>query len=155
MSKLYEATVTRSGDWWAIEVTSGLPASTLGFSQVRRLNDAEDMTRRLIVDLLEVAPSAVEVSLTVDLPADLALALDSYCSADLVESDARTRAAQMRSVAATSLLEAHLTMREAGQILGLSHQRIKQLVDRAPNGDGRELRPASGASKKSEGVQVS
>ncbi len=132
MTRIYEVAVTRSGDWWTIEVTSGLPVNVLGVSQVRRLNDAENIARRLIADLLEADPSAIEIDLNVDLPADLALALETYRSAEKIETDARSSAAQMRSVAATTLLEANLTMRESGLILGLSHQRIKQLVDRLP-----------------------
>ncbi len=47
------------------------------------------------------------------------------------------------AVAADLVQGAHLTVRDAGRVLGLSHQRIAQLL-KAPSGDERRLvaRPA-------------
>lgn len=123
---------TRSGDWWAIEVTSGLPANMLGVSQARRLTEVETVARNLIVDLLEVPPQDVAVNVLIELPPELQQMVEMYRDAEVVEDAARSEAASARSRAAAACLNAHLTMREAGEVLGVSHQRIKQLADRAP-----------------------
>ena len=68
MTTTYRAVTTRSGDWWAIEITSGLPDDTLGVSQARRLTEVEDVARSLIADLLEIEPDDIAVDVAVELP---------------------------------------------------------------------------------------
>ncbi len=132
MTSVYKATAIRgSGQWWEIEVTGGLPANVVGVSQCRRLTEAEATAVALIADLLDIEEEGIEVELTVNLPKVLARKLDEYRSVTQAEQAAQDRAAKVRADTAAALVDARLTMREAGQILGLSHQRIKQLVDQA------------------------
>ena len=42
----------RSGDWWEIEVVSGLPDNMLGASQARSLEEVEELARSVVADLL-------------------------------------------------------------------------------------------------------
>ena len=133
MSTTYEVIATRSGDWWAIEITAGLPDNVLGVSQARRLTQVHDMARNLIGDLLEVEPAEVDVRVLVQLPPELQKMVELYRDAGIVEDAARAEAALARSRAASAFLNADLTMRETAEVLGVSHQRIKQLVDRAPD----------------------
>ena len=58
----------RSGDWWEIEVTSGLPGNVLGVSQARSLTEVEDVARNLISDLLDVSVDDVSVEVEVAQP---------------------------------------------------------------------------------------
>lgn len=71
MSNTYDVKATRNGDWWEIEIISGLPDSVLGVSQTRRLTEVEDVARSLVVDLLEVDAADVGVNILIDLPSDL------------------------------------------------------------------------------------
>lgn len=128
---VYEVNASRSGDWWAIEVVSGLPENVLGVSQARRLNKVPKVARRLISELIGVDPSDIEVEVSVLMPEGLEAAVDRARQAAVTEAKARADAARARRDAATALLGANLTMREAGQVLGVSHQRIKQLADQA------------------------
>ncbi|WP_420620901.1 hypothetical protein [Candidatus Poriferisocius sp.] len=128
---VYAVKATRSGDWWVIEVTTGLPASVVGVSQARRLNRVPKIARRLIADLLEVDMNEVKVDVEVSMPGELEAVLDRARQATATEVEARTAASRARCDAAAALLGANLTMREAGQVLGVSHQRIKQLADQA------------------------
>ena len=128
---VYEVNASRSGDWWAIEVVSGLPENVLGVSQARRLNKVPKVARRLISELIGVDPSDIEVEVSVLMPEGLEAAVDRARPAAVTEAKARADAARARRDAATALLGANLTMREAGQVLGVSHQRIKQLADQA------------------------
>lgn len=138
MTNNYNVLATRSGTWWTIEITSGLPDDMLGVSQTRRLNDVESTARSIIGDLLEIDATDLEIQITIELPDGLQSLVDLFADADVLEDAARSQAALARSSAASSLLDEGLTMREAGELLGLSHQRIKQLADRAsgiPVGD--------------------
>ena len=71
MNATYEVVATRSGDWWTLEVTSGLPANVVGVSQARRLTETPAVARNLIGDLLEIDPATIDVSLLVQLPSQL------------------------------------------------------------------------------------
>lgn len=128
-SKVYEVVATRSGDWWTIEVVSGLPKSVLGVSQARRLNKVAKIARRLISELIDTDVADIEVEVRVSMPGELEAAVDRAREAATAEDKARTAAARARRDAAAALLNANMTMREAGQVLGVSHQRIKQLAD--------------------------
>lgn len=128
---VYEVNASRSGDWWAIEVVSGLPENVLGVSQTRRLNKVPKVARRLISELLGLDATDIKVEVSVSMPENLEAAVDRARQAAVTEAEARAAAARARRDAATALLGANLTMREAGQVLGVSHQRIKQLADQA------------------------
>lgn len=125
--------VTRSADWWVLEVISGLPADVVGVSQVRRLTEVDRVARGLISELVQIDPASIELRLDVELSGPLHDFAELFHDADIIESTARREASLARSRAVAGLLGEDLTMREAGAILGLSHQRIKQLVDRAPD----------------------
>ena len=140
MNATYEVVATRSRDWWTLEVASGLPPSMLGVSQARRLTEVPTVARNLIGDLLEIDPATIDVTLLVQLPSQLQEWVELYRDAEVVESVARSEAALARSRAAAALLGARLTMRETAVVLGVSHQRIKQLADRAPDTVHADLR---------------
>ena len=67
----YDVRATRNGDWWEIEVVSGLPDRVLGVSQARRLTEIEDVARSLVVDLLETDAADVGINILIDSPPDL------------------------------------------------------------------------------------
>ena len=135
MATNYTATATRSGTWWAIEITSGLADNMLGVTQTRRLSDVQRAARELIADLLDTPIDRVgDVEISIDVPDDIEELIQMYRHADEVEAAARTEAANDRSRAAAGLLDARLTIREAAILLGISHQRIKQLADRTATG---------------------
>lgn len=140
MNEAYEVVAARSGDWWTVEVTSGLPADVVGVSQARRLTEVPTVARDLIGDLLDIDPATIDVSLRVQLPPTLQAWVDSYRDAEVVETIARSEASLARSRAAAALLDARLTMRETAVVLGVSHQRIKQLADAAPDTGHSDLR---------------
>ncbi len=65
MTTTYHAVATRSGDWWAIEITSGLPDNMLGVSQARSLDEVEGVAKSVVADLLEVESSEIDVRVSV------------------------------------------------------------------------------------------
>jgi predicted RNase H-like HicB family nuclease len=121
----YHAVTRRSGDWWAIEVPD-LPGV---FSQARRLDKVEGMARDAIAGVLDVDPGSFDVTVETDLPDSLAAsvraALDARRDAEAARRDAD---AKIRRIAALLVKEEHLSLRDAGRLLGISHQRVDQLL---------------------------
>ena len=70
-TKAFRAVVVRSGEWWEIEITSGLPDNMLGVSQARSLAEVEEVARSVVADLLEVDADDVEVEVEVVQPSDI------------------------------------------------------------------------------------
>ncbi|MHB8572903.1 MAG: type II toxin-antitoxin system HicB family antitoxin [Candidatus Dormibacteria bacterium] len=123
--KTYIAKAIRSGEWWAITI----PELKGVHSQVRRLNQAEAMGREAIGLYLDVPSDSFDVSVEATLPAavqaDVERAKSVRGQADRLQEEAAGATAR----AARRLVEgANLTVREAGQILGVSHQRVAQLL---------------------------
>ncbi len=131
--KTYNVVAERDGAWWAIEVTRGLPKNRVVFTQARRINDIEAMARDAIALLLQVAPDSFDVAIQHRLPTGLQEHLDLYTRAEELDTVVRAESADARSRAAAGLVAAGLTLRETGNLLGVSFQRVKQLVDRAPD----------------------
>ncbi len=123
--RTYSASAVRHGDWWAISV----PALRGVHSQSRRLDQADKMAREAISLFLDVPVESVEVRVEAVLPskldADVKRAKAVRMNADNLQKEAAGATAQ----AARALVKgAHLTVRDAGKILGVSHQRIAQLL---------------------------
>lgn len=133
MRRTYNIVAERDGAWWAIEVTSGLPKNRVVFTQARRINDIEAMARDAIALLLEVASDSFDVVIEHRLPTGLQEHVDLYSRAEELDAVVRSESADARSRAAAGLVAAGLTLRETGNLLGISFQRVKQLVDRAPD----------------------
>ena len=68
MTRNFDAVATRSGDWWAIEITSGLPDNMLGVSQAASLEEVEDVARSVVADLLQTEPSEIDIHLSLAHP---------------------------------------------------------------------------------------
>ena len=127
---IYQVVARRSDDgWWALSC----PKVRGAHSQVRRLDRAVEMARDAIAGVLDVAPSTVDVKLDVRLPRDLKSVVDSIDRSAAVARDAALRAAEAQREAARALIDEGLTLRDAAVVLGLSHQRVGQLI-----ADGRD-----------------
>jgi predicted RNase H-like HicB family nuclease len=123
----FEVEAERSGDWWAMRV----PALPGVFSQARRLERAESMARDAIATFLGVPATAVEVSIRVRLPEPLGGQVDELLALRAaLEADERRYAELSRRVATRLVSEAGLTVRDAGRVLHVTHQRVAQLVER-------------------------
>ena len=71
MNATYEVVASHSGDWWTVEVASGLPADVVGVSQARRLTEVPTVAHNLIGELLDIDPATVDENLLVQLPSRL------------------------------------------------------------------------------------
>jgi predicted RNase H-like HicB family nuclease/predicted XRE-type DNA-binding protein len=120
----YTARARRSGRWWAIDVPE-LPGV---YSQARRLDRVEPMARDAIALFLDVDPATFDVRVETNLPSDLRRDVDAVgrlrAEADRLQAES---SGAMRRLT-HELLGRGLSVRDAAEILGISHQRVSQLV---------------------------
>jgi len=123
--KTYAARAVRSGDWWAITI----PELKGVHSQARRLDQASAMAREAISLFLDVTVDSFEVTVVPVLPTALQADVDRARAVRGEAEELQREAATATARAARELVSgAKLTVREAGQVLGLSHQRVAQLL---------------------------
>lgn len=117
--------VTRSGRWWAIRVPS-MPGV---FSQCRRLDQVDEFAREAVALAGGRHPDDVgELDIRTEPPAEVAdLVTDARAAADAARA-ATAHAADARRTAASELAARGYTTRDIGALLGLSHQRVSQLL---------------------------
>lgn len=121
--RTHVALATREGRWWIVEVEG------VGTTQARNLTEAREMAVDLISITQNVPAASVAVELRTTLEADLEEEIAQARAAikDLEErqlSVARTS----RSVARKLVKSAGLTGRDAAVVLGVSPQRVSQLL---------------------------
>ena len=125
MRKTYTARCQRAGDWWAISV----PELRGVHTQARRLEKVDAMVRDAIAVFLDVRPDSFEIRvepvLSRDLQKKVGRARKVRSDAEVLQREAATVSAE---VAADLVQGAHLTVRDAGRVMGVSHQRIAQLL---------------------------
>lgn len=128
MPTTYRATATRSGKWWSVEVHD-LPPNHFGFTQGRDLADAEFMAQDAIALMLNIPKSEIVVDLHVN-EADELIAEVDRARARRKEAAQEEQATLVR--AARQLVGRGMTQRDAARLLGLSFQRVHQLL-KTPN----------------------
>jgi hypothetical protein len=131
---VYVAHCLRSDGWWAVEISDGAGVHLRGGNtQARRLDDVERMVREVISLLLDVPEDSFDVRLEAELPAEVRAEVESSralrAEAERAHEAARTAYA---NAAADLVRRQGLTLRDAGRILGLSYQRVHQLLGERP-----------------------
>jgi len=121
--KTYEAELTREGKWWLIAVDG------IGMTQARSLKEARVMAMDMIALAKNVPSEIVDVELRPKLDAELEAEVYLARSAirDLDEQQ-QVVAASSRRVARKLVHTAGLTGRDAAVVLGISPQRVSQLL---------------------------
>ncbi len=129
MARIYEAKCTREGDWWSVAVTDQLEGGEpLLFTQARRLRQVDAMVIDAVTTLLEVPESEVVVVKIPELNNALNAQLEARRRARSVARAAASDAARADVDIARALVNSGLTIRDAGDILEISFQRVAQLV---------------------------
>lgn len=126
MRARYTAKAERSGDWWAVDV----PEIHGVHTQARRLDRVEHMARDVIALMLEVPADSFDVEVEVELGKDIDALVATAVRARQKATQADREASDAVRMAVAGLLREGLTIRDAGRLLGVSHQRIAQLAPR-------------------------
>jgi predicted RNase H-like HicB family nuclease len=126
---VYQVRAQRTGDWWALEVPE-LPGV---FGQAKRLDKADAAACDAIAAMLDVDPGDVQVSVHPVLPDDVTAVVEEAQET----RRAAERAPLVNKQAARVLTgDLGLSLRDAGVILGLSFQRVAQLLGPGPRKSG-------------------
>jgi predicted RNase H-like HicB family nuclease len=118
----------RAGSWWAIDV-AGLDGV---FSQARRLDQVEAMAREAIALYLNVPSDSFEVEIRTTLEPAVSELITKATAAKRRAAAAQAEASNFQHQAARVLVDGGLTIRDAGKLLDVSHQRIAQLLESRP-----------------------
>ena len=123
MTRLVTVTAERGTNWWVLEC---MEAGSV--SQVRRLSQAADEMREAIAHQFGVAESDLVIDVVPILPAGAADEIAAARASRLVADEAIADAARHARAAARLLADSGLSMRDVGVVMGVSHQRVAQLL---------------------------
>jgi hypothetical protein len=144
--KVHVASCQRDGNWWFVEV-NGLRG---GFTQAKRLDQVEPMAREVISLLLKVPEDSFDVEVTPILPAGASLSVANALRFRANSVAIQEKASLGLNLAATRLAALGLPIRDIGTILGVSHQRISQLLS-TPLAKPREVKVAPRSKRALKG----
>lgn len=120
--KTYKATVERGERYWLVTVDG------VGMTQARNLREVPEMIRDLVTTVLDVAPDSFRVQWAIELSPEVLLHLSRAKSLREESKRAQSEAARELRLAARTLREQNLPLRDIGEVLGVSYQRAHQLV---------------------------
>ncbi|MGW1678736.1 hypothetical protein [Saccharopolyspora sp. NPDC002376] len=119
----YDVHVTRDGKFWMIRVPA-VERTT----QARKVSEIREMAQDLIEIMTDKPAGDIELDIHIDLPAEVQERLDRAEALRAEAAQAQGKAAEELRGAAATLHDIGLSMREIGQVLGVSYQRAHQLV---------------------------
>ncbi|HVA60586.1 MAG TPA: HicB family toxin-antitoxin system [Mycobacteriales bacterium] len=122
MKRTYRANVERDGRFWLVRVPE------VGVTQARHLREVELMARDLIALVTDTEPSTFNLDVEVQMPAAAKRRLDRAVRLRNQAKDTQAQAAEELRAAAQELAKSGMTVRDIGQLLGVSYQRAHQLV---------------------------
>ncbi|WP_329788520.1 hypothetical protein V1227_28865 [Lentzea sp. DG1S-22] len=120
--KTYNATATREGRWWVVDVPE------VGVTQGRTTREAERMAADLVAVMLDVPVEKVSVQVDFHLKGKLADEVRNAKQAQQDAEKAQRQAADQSRAAVRHVLAAGLSKQDAARVLGISAQRVSQLA---------------------------
>lgn len=120
----YDVRAELHGRWWLLTV----PAVPGAVSQVRNLRQAEDYAREAVAFVADVEPDSFELTIAPELPESLRADVARVRAGTHQLLELQTRVAELSRRTAAELLDAGLTGADTAAVLGVSPQRVSQLV---------------------------
>ena len=125
----YRVDVVRSGAWWAITV----PDLDGVFSQTKRLDQVEGAAREAISLMLNVDEGEIgSLDVVVTPPYGVAGLLETHQASVSAADEAARAAVDLRREAVEMLRAKGLPLRDVGALIGVSHQRVSQILSTPP-----------------------
>jgi len=116
-------TAERSGKWWVLECDEAGAVS-----QCRALSQADDEMREAIAYQLGVPEDSFDIRVDVILPPQYVQELERSHALYAESERVAHEAAEARSRAAKELHDLHMSVRDIGEVMGISYQRAHQLI---------------------------
>lgn len=146
----YSVHATRSGAWWAIEV----PEIKGVHSQARRLDQVEAMAREAIALVLDVREDSFDLIISHTVPVEWNTTIARVREAQRAFEAARANLGFALRESVRELQKAGLPLRDVGSLMGMSAQRVSQLLDDEP-GKRRGPRIPGPPAKRAAGTAFS
>ena len=133
--RVYEATAYRDGKWWTFEIPElSNPAPVAGerivaMGQARKIEELDQAAREVAALWLDIPEDAVSVHVTPQVPEDAAQLWTNATDSEAAAREAVKEAARLRRQAVAVMKDHGLTQAETGQLLGISTQRVGQLIN--------------------------
>ena len=124
--RTYQVDVAKDEGWWIMHAR--IPR-TIIYTQAKRIDDIEFMIRDAIAGALDVEPHSFEIELTFDLDSDVLDQVSRAREASLEAAEVQERASRESRAAVQALRKEGLTLKEAGYFLGVTPQRVAQLLN--------------------------
>ena len=123
--KPYTVRYERDEDGWWVAVASGAPAQTQG----RTIEQAQERIREALAVLLDIEPEQLDLKQDVRLPPTARKVLGAAKKATARAAGEAKRAERATRDAARTLVKCGMSLRDAGTLLGVSRQRVHQILD--------------------------
>ena len=102
---------------------------TIIYSQAKRVDDVEPMIRDAIAGVLDVDSESFAIELTFVLDSDVLDQVARAREVSLEAAEVQERASRESRAAVQALRKEGLTLKEAGYFLGVTPQRVAQLLN--------------------------
>jgi hypothetical protein len=125
--KTYSATAERDGSFWLLDVPE-----IKRVTQSRRLDQAEVMVRSLISIMTGEPEDSFDVAIQPELDPALSDVVLRAVAAKGRAAAAQAEASNLQRKAVRLMTGSGMTIRDAGDLLGITHQRVAQLLASSP-----------------------
>lgn len=149
MSESILVTATRQDGWWSVR--ADVPQAVV-WTQTKRLDQVEDMSREAIAVALDVAESTIDVEVEFDIPADLLDLVEAAQTMSVVAARSQVLSTRMNHALAGALRNRGFSVRDIGMIMGVSAQRVSQLLAGRPQVRGTTKATSTKAAPASRKV---
>lgn len=122
--KRYSVVARREGRLWSLEVAA-VPGA---LSMVRRLDQAEEHIREAIAYVLDIPADSFAIALRTEVPPEWDEKLRNLAALRHSADQAASAASSASRALASELKAAGLSVRDAGLLMGVSPQRVSQLL---------------------------
>jgi hypothetical protein len=129
VSKAILVTATRQDGWWSVR--ADVPQAVV-WTQTKRLDQVEDMSREAIALALDVPESSIDVEVEFDIPGDLLDLVEAAQTMSVVATRSQVLSTRMNHEVAGALRNRGFSVRDIGMIMGVSAQRVSQLLAGRP-----------------------
>ena len=124
----YTVDAERAGTWWALSVREAPDIHT----QVKRIDQAEDMAREAIALTLEVEPTSFDVNVITRYDDESAGHLEDFEAHRNRAARAKAEADACDIATARMMRDAGYSLRDIAAGMHLSYQRVHQLIEASP-----------------------